>query len=444
MNSISPIDGRYTHITNKLSSYFSEYSFFKYRLYIELTYFIQLLKILPELSSINNEIIEKKIINIHTYFCENDYLIIKEYEKTLQHDIKALEYFIRDKFIHLNLQQYVSFIHFAITSQDINTSANILSLKDSMNNVIIPTIVDLKNKLSIISYNMRKDVMLGFTHGQSAVPTTMGKELYVYVYRLDEQLKLLYDMIYSTKFGGAVGNFNAHYASYPNIDWESFADKFINKIGLKREKVTTQISNYDHLCSTLNLIKTINNIINDMNIDCWLYISKGYLKQKIIENEIGSSTMPQKVNPINFENSEGNICIANSIIEGITRKLPISRLQRDLTDSTILRNIGSIFGYCLISYTSSIKGLNKIDINKEIINKELDNNQYVIAEGIQTILRKYNYSDAYELLHKITRDTEFSKNKLDEFILSLPEKIKDEILKINVYNYFGHNEMLEI
>ena len=444
MNSISPIDGRYTNITNILSPYFSEISFFRYRLYIELEYFIQLSKILPELSNVNNEFTQKNIMNIHTYFSETDYLSIKEYEKTLQHDIKALEYFIRDKFIGLNLQQYVSFIHFAITSQDINTSANILSLKYSMNNVIIPTIVELKNLLSSISYNMKKNVMLGFTHGQPAVPTTMGKELYVYVYRLDEQLKLLYNMIYSTKFGGAVGNFNAHYASYPDINWENFADEFINSIGLKREKVTTQISNYDHLSNIFNILKTINTIINDMNIDCWLYISRGYLKQKIVENEIGSSTMPQKVNPINFENSEGNICIANSIIEGITRKLPISRLQRDLTDSTILRNIGTILAYSYISYTSSIKGLNKIDINNDIINLDLNNNVNVLSEGIQTILRKHNYNDAYEKLHSITRNGNFSNKSLEEFILSLPENIKNEILKININNYFGHNNLLEI
>lgn len=445
MNCISPIDGRYKEITSELSKFFSEFSFFKYRLFVEIQYFCHLIPVLPELHELKDQkTIIYSIMHIWTSFSNIDYIIIKNYEKTLQHDIKALEYFIRDKFKELNLEKYSSFIHFGITSQDINTSANILSLKDAMISIIIPIITNIKDKITNLSNDMKYDVMLGFTHGQPAVPTTMGKELFVFAYRLEEQLKILQNMPYSTKFGGAVGNFNAHYAAYPDVQWEEFADHFVSKMGLEREKVTTQISNYDHLCNIFNSMKTINNIMNDMNIDCWLYISKGYLKQKVIDTEIGSSTMPQKVNPINFENSEGNVCIANAIIEGITRKLSVSRLQRDLTDSTILRNIGTILAYSLISYTSIFKGLNKIDINKDMINKELNNNFSVLSEGIQTILRKNNDMNAYEKLHQLTRDKNFSQNKLEEFILTLPENLKSEINNISVKNYIGHNNLFDI
>ena len=280
--------------------------------------------------------------------------------------------------------------------------------------------------------------MLGFTHGQPAVPTTMGKEMGVFRYRLQKQLDILKSMPYSTKFGGAVGNFNAHYAAYPEIDWIKFTDRLISDIGLKREKHTTQISNYDDLCNIFNQLKTINCIVNDLNIDCWLYISKGYLKLKTVSEEIGSSTMPQKVNPIHFENSEGNICIANAMIEGITRKLSISRLQRDLTDSTILRNIGTVLGYSMISYSSTQKGLQKIDVNHDVINKELSENLAVLAEPIQTILRKHGEQDAYEKLHKLTRDMKINQHLLDEFIKTLPEKAVDEIKKITVNNYIGN------
>tara|TARA_Y100001970_G_C14227415_1_gene856521 strand:- start:1149 stop:2483 length:1335 start_codon:yes stop_codon:yes gene_type:complete len=444
MDCISPIDGRYKNITHKLSDYFSEYSFFKYRLYIEIKYFISLIYVIPELEELRDSNYIEIINDIYEKFNNNDYDTIKIYENTLKHDIKALEYFIRDKFKENNLENFISFIHFGLTSQDINTSANILSLKNAMNNIIIPNIQNIKNKIIELSNKMKYNIMLGFTHGQPAVPTTMGKELFVFAYRLKEQLNFLEQIKYTTKFGGAVGNFNAHYTAYPYVDWELFADNFITNINLQREKVTTQISNYDHLCNLFNTIKTINNIINDMNIDCWLYISKNYLKQKTISSEIGSSTMPQKVNPINFENSEGNICIANSLIEGITRKLSISRLQRDLTDSTILRNIGSILAYSLISYNSTNTGLNKIDINEKVINDELEKNINVLSEGIQTILRKYNDTNAYEKLHQLTRDKEFNKKKLDNFISSLPETMRIEISNINIYNYYGHNKVFDI
>ena len=280
--------------------------------------------------------------------------------------------------------------------------------------------------------------MLGFTHGQPAVPTTMSKEFHVFVYRINEQLKILNTLPFTTKFGGAVGNFNAHYAAYPEINWTYFANNFIRNIGLQREQFTTQISNYDHLCNMLNVIKTINNIINDLNIDCWLYISKGYLKLISVSTEVGSSTMPQKVNPINFENSEGNICIANAMLEGVTRKISISRLQRDLTDSTILRNLGSIMAYSLIAYTSTQKGIGKIEINHEIIKKDLHDNLSVLSEGIQTILRKHNISDAYEKLHELTRDKRMNITTLNMFISTLPQRVRIEVEQLTLDNYTGY------
>ena len=438
MDCISPIDGRYQKITNVLSNYFSEFSFFKYRLYVELQYYIALIDVLPELEELKTGTTKLNIIKIWGEFNKEDYLKIKEYEQELKHDIKALEYFIRDKFIDIGLRDYTSFIHFGITSQDINTSANILSLTNALSTCIFTEISAIIDALKMFMFDTKKDdVMLGFTHGQPAVPTTMTKELLVFYYRLTEQVNVLKTMKFTTKFGGAVGNFNAHYATYPDIDWITFADKFISSIGLEREQYTTQISNYDHLCNVFNQIKTINNVINDLNIDCWLYISKGYLKLKTVSTEIGSSTMPQKVNPINFENSEGNICIANALIEGITRKLSVSRLQRDLTDSTILRNIGSVLSYTLISYTSTLRGLQKIEINRDMIKKELNDNLCVLSEGIQTILRKHNVTDAYEKLHKLTREQKLTKEILDEFIETMSDKIQEELKKLSLENYIG-------
>jgi len=439
MDNISPIDGRYHNITKSLSSYFSEFSFMKYRLYVELQYFVHLIDVLPELKSIASPSIKSQIINIWKMFDKDDFNIIKQYEIILNHDIKALEYFIRDKFKTIGLEKYTSFIHFGITSQDINTSANILALKESLFSCIIPNISKIVSNINSFIQNLGPfSTMLGFTHGQPAVPTTMSKEFHVFVYRINEQLKILNTMPFTTKFGGAVGNFNAHYAAYPEINWTYFANNFIRNIGLQREQFTTQISNYDHLCNMLNVIKTINNIINDLNIDCWLYISKGYLKLKSVSTEVGSSTMPQKVNPINFENSEGNICIANALIEGITRKISISRLQRDLTDSTILRNLGSIMAYSLIAYTSTQKGIGKIEINQEIIKKELHDNLSVLSEGIQTILRKHNISDAYEKLHELTRDKRMNITTLNRFISTLPQRVRIEVEQLTLDNYTGY------
>jgi adenylosuccinate lyase len=444
MNNISPIDGRYHNITNVLSQYFSEFSFFKYRLYVELKYFIELIDTLPELDELKTDIVNDYIINIWKNFNKDDYLKIKKLEETVQHDIKALEYFIRDKFIEIDntanvkLNSYISFIHFGITSQDINTSANILSLKDSLYHELLPIMCELIDTIIQITKNEKgNDIMVGFTHGQPAVPTSMSKELSVFSYRLQQQVDILRKMPFTTKFGGAVGNMNAHYAAYPNIDWVLFADNFINKLGLSRELYTTQISNYDNLCNIFNVIKTINNIINDLNIDCWLYISKGYLKLKRVVNEVGSSTMPQKVNPIHFENSEGNICIANSLIEGITRKVSVSRLQRDLTDSTILRNIGSVISYTLISYKATLRGLSKISIDKEIINQELCCNLSILSEGIQTILRKHKIPNAYEYLHKLTRENTLTHKLLQEFIETMPKEVQPELNNLSLTNYIG-------
>ncbi len=394
-HTLSPLDDRYQKKTSELKKYFSEYNFFRYRLFIEISYFICLIDFIPKLNQLSES--KNLIYNIYKEYNENDYNLIKFYENKTNHDVKALEYFIQDKFKNINLEKYISFIHFGLTSQDINTSANMLSLKDSIENIIIISLIHIVDSLKNLSHEMKDVVMLSFTHGQPAVPTTMGKEFKVFYYRLEEQINLLKNNIYTTKFGGAVGNFNSHYFCFPDLNWIEFSNNYINSLGLKREKFTTQISNYDHLCNIFNLLKTINNIINDLNIDIWLYISKKYLIQKVNKSEVGSSTMPHKVNPINFENSEGNICIANSLIEGITRKLSISRLQRDLTDSTILRNIGVILGYCLVSYKSTLEGLSKISPNLHVINKDLEDNKIVLSEAIQSALRKHGNSNAYEI-----------------------------------------------
>lgn len=440
---LSPLDERYFEQTKILRKYFNEMALFRYRLLIEIQYFISLIDILPELEDLIKEKdnIMVALMNYYHFFTVDDYKKIKEYEKITNHDVKALEYYIVDIFNNNNLDKYKSFIHFGITSQDINTSSNILALKEGINDIIIPAINDIINILNTYSNEMKSNVMLSFTHGQCAVPTTMGKELMVYKYRLEEQLKNLKNVKYSTKFGGAVGNFNAHVLAYPNINWENFSDYFIEKVLLlSRECVTTQISNYDNLCNILNLIKTINNIVNDLNIDCWLYISKGYIIQRINNSETGSSTMPHKVNPINFENSEGNICIANSLIEGITRKLSVSRLQRDLTDSTILRNLGVLFGYTLLSYKSTLVGLNKIKINVPLLEKELYENKAVLSEGIQTVMRKHYMDNAYDKLKELTRTNDYiSGDTLNEFIDKLPENIKDELKNLTVKNYIGYS-----
>ena len=442
-STLSPLDERYFEKTKELRDYFSEMAFFKYRFYVEIKYFINLIEVLPELNSLMKDKVRitQNLLGYYYCFDKTDYEKIKYYEKITNHDIKALEYYIAGIFETNGLTEYIPFIHFGITSQDINTSANTLSLKDGINRVMIPELTKISNLLNHYSNEMKNNIMLSFTHGQVAVPTTMGKELSVYKYRLDEQIKNLKDAKYSTKFGGAVGNFNAHRCAYPDIDWNKFSDNLINnEFFLERECITTQISNYDNLCNIFNLIKTINNIINDLNIDCWLYISKGYLIQRINKGETGSSTMPHKVNPINFENSEGNICIANSLIEGVTRKLSVSRLQRDLTDSTILRNTGVLLGYSLLSYKSTLTGLKKIEVNKEVLEKELKENNIVLSEGIQTVMRKNNIQNSYEKLKELTRTGEkISEEKLMEFISTLPSNVQRELRDLSIENYTGYS-----
>ena len=440
---LSPLDERYFEQTKELRNYFSEMAFFSYRLFVEVKYFINLIDVLPELEPLikDKKFINETLMNYYHFFTIDDYKTIKEYEKQTNHDVKALEYYIADKFKNNGLDKYIPFIHFGITSQDVNTSANILALKDGITNVLIPKLKEIIKILYTYGNEMKTNIMLSFTHGQAAVPTTMGKELMVYKYRLNEQLENLKNVKYSTKFGGAVGNFNAHKLAYPNINWNYFADNLIvNGLSLSRENMTTQISNYDNLCNILNLIKTINNIINDLNIDCWLYISKGYMVQRINKEETGSSTMPHKVNPINFENSEGNICIANALIEGITRKLSISRLQRDLTDSTILRNMGVLFGHSLLSYKSTLTGLNKISINNELLEKELEENKAALSEGIQTVMRKHTMENAYETLKYLTRTNEkITDETLQDFIVTLPDSIKEDLKDLSMKSYTGYS-----
>lgn len=439
MEELSPIDGRYYNQTKDLREYLSEYALFKYRLDFEINYFCDLIDILPELNEISNK--KDDIKTILTNFNNIECKKIKEIEKITKHDVKALEYYIQEKFKELKLDKYISFIHFGLTSQDVNTTANIYSFKKSMDNIINIKINDLIEKINELSDKYKNVVMLSYTHGQVAVPTTLGKEFKVFNYRLEEQFKNILNFQYTSKLGGAVGNFNAHYLAYPNIDWVNFSNNLLNKYELNREKYTTQISNYDTLCNILNHIKTFNNIINDLNIDCWLYISKNYLIQKIEKNEVGSSTMPHKVNPINFENSEGNITIANALIEGITRKLSISRLQRDLTDSTILRNLGTVLGHCLIAYKSTIDGLSKIEANINIITTDLINNSIVLSEGIQTVLRKQGENNAYEVLKDFTRKNEkITNDDINNFISNLSDTIKNDLKNLDIFSYTGNSK----
>lgn len=431
---ISPIDGRYKDLTLPLQKYFSEYALFKYRLKIEIEYFISLCNTIPELISFPKnkfEILRKVYID----FSIKDCLKIKNIENKTKHDVKALEYFIQEKFLILNIGNYKSFIHFGLTSQDINSSAVMLGIKDSLKSIILPEIKNLITDLNDLSSNWNKIPMLSRTHGQPATTTTVGKELQVFVYRLNNEIINLNNSIFYTKFGGAVGNFSAHLAAYPNINWTDFANKFIESLGLIRHEYTTQISNYDEISYILDSLKRINCIILDLNQDIWLYISNGYFKQKFHNDEIGSSTMPHKVNPINFENSEGNLIVANSLLECLSRKLPISRLQRDLTDSTILRNLGNLFAYSLIGYSSTIKGINKLELNNDIINKDLENNYVVISEALQTILRREGIDNAYEIFKNFTRNSDKVNQKTtSEFInnLDIKNSIKEELKSIGL------------
>ena len=431
MDNISPIDGRYRKYTQHLSPFFSEYGLFKYRLKVEIYYLLELLPILKIRYG------RSKIEGIYKQFNETECLKIKKIENIINHDVKSVEYYIAEKFKELDIRS-TSFIHFGLTSQDINNTAISLSIKDYFQK-------DYFSSLDVISMKLQKHIddwckirMLSRTHGQSAVPTSLGKELKVFNYRLSLQVKNLKDTPIYSKFGGAVGNLNAHKCAYPTIDWENFANLFLNKLGLQRSEYTTQIDNYDNLAGILDNIKRINTILIDLCRDVWHYISIGYFSQKFDKNEVGSSTMPHKINPINFENAEGNLMLCVALCEFLSRKLPISRLQRDLTDSTVLRNIGMVFGYCSIAYTNICKGLDKIIPNEQIIHQDLQNNVIVISEGIQTILRKHGIEHAYEDLKRFTRNNhELTQQDINTFIsgLNLTDEIKNELNKITIYNY---------
>ncbi len=441
LNAISPIDGRYRGKVAQLANYFSEEALIKYRVLVEIEYFIALCEIpLPQLSDFDSSLFNT-LRNIYKNFSAEDAQQIKDIEKITNHDVKAVEYFIKKKFDALNLEKYKEFIHFGLTSQDINNTAIPLSIKEAMNDVFVPHYQDLLKKLETLVKEWEKVSMLARTHGQPASPTRLGKEINVFVVRLKEQFNLLNDIPSAAKFGGATGNFNAHKVAYKNIDWKKFGSKFVEeKLGLHHSFPTTQIEHYDHLAALFDGLKRINNIIIDLDRDFWTYVSMDYFKQKIKAGEVGSSAMPHKVNPIDFENSEGNLGIANAIFEHLSAKLPISRLQRDLTDSTVLRNVGVPFGHTIIAFTSTLKGLNKLLLNEEKFKQDLENNWAVVAEAIQTILRREAYPDAYEVLKGLTRTNEkINQNSIANFIDSLhvSNEIKEELKAITPANYTG-------
>jgi adenylosuccinate lyase len=441
LNAISPIDGRYRSKIEGLSAFFSEEALIKYRVKIEIEYFIALCQIpLPQLQRFDSALFST-LKAIYENFSTQDALRIKEIEAVTNHDVKAVEYFIKEKFDDLNLEKYKEFIHFGLTSQDINNTAVPLSLKDAYESIYIPEIKTLIEKLTSLSDDWSGISMLAKTHGQPASPTRLGKEIYVFVERIKQQLKLLNDIPFAAKFGGATGNFNAHKVAYPNQDWKAFGSHFVqDTLGLSHSFPTTQIEHYDHLAALFDGLKRINTIIIDLNRDFWQYISMNYFKQKIKQGEVGSSAMPHKVNPIDFENSEGNLGIANAIFEHLSAKLPISRLQRDLTDSTVLRNIGVPMGHTIISITSTLKGLNKLLLNQEAFDKDLEDNWAVAAEAIQTILRREAYPDPYEALKGLTRtNAKINQKSIADFIdtLEVTEDIKNELKAITPHNYTG-------
>jgi adenylosuccinate lyase len=441
LNAISPIDGRYRNKIEGLSAYFSEEALIKYRVKIEIEYFIALCQIpLPQLEGFDATLFDA-LQNIYINFSTEDALRIKEIESITNHDVKAVEYFIKEKFDNLNLQKYKEFIHFGLTSQDINNTAVPLSLKDAFETIYLPEIATLLEKLESLANDWSGISMLAKTHGQPASPTRLGKEIYVFVERIKQQLKLINDIPFAAKFGGATGNFNAHKVAYPNQDWKAFGSHFVQDIlGLSHSFPTTQIEHYDHLAALFDGLKRINTILIDLDRDMWQYVSMNYFKQKIKKGEVGSSAMPHKVNPIDFENSEGNLGIANAIFEHLSAKLPISRLQRDLTDSTVLRNIGVPIGHTLISFSSTLKGLNKLLLNQEAFDKDLEDNWAVAAEAIQTILRREAYPDPYEALKGLTRtNAKINQKSIADFIdtLEVSKSIKDELKAITPHNYTG-------
>jgi adenylosuccinate lyase len=441
LQAVSPIDGRYASKTNSLIPFFSEEALIKYRVQVEIEYFIALVESkLPQLASFDTSLFPE-LRKIYTTFSTEDAQRVKDIETVTNHDVKAVEYYIKEEFDTLNLKVYKEFIHFGLTSQDINNTAVPLSLKDAMNKVYVPSLLELKNKLASLASDWADIPMLARTHGQPASPTRLGKEINVFVVRIEEQFDLLDNIKSAAKFGGATGNFNAHKVAYPTTDWKTFAENFVHdKLGLHHSFPTTQIEHYDHMAALFDCLKRINNILIDLDRDIWTYVSMDYFKQKIKEGEVGSSAMPHKVNPIDFENSEGNLGIANALFEHLSAKLPISRLQRDLTDSTVLRNIGVPFGHTLIAFQSTLKGLNKLLLNKNKFAEDLENNWAVVAEAIQTILRREGYPNAYEALKGLTRTNEkINAQSIAAFIetLEVSESVKKEMRVITPSNYTG-------
>lgn len=441
LNAISPIDGRYRSKTEALAPYFSEEALIKYRVLVEIEYFIALCELpLPQLESFNSDLFDE-LRAIYKEFSSDDAVAIKDIEKVTNHDVKAVEYFIKEKFDALQISEYKEFIHFGLTSQDINNTAVPLSIKEAMNNVYVPEYFTVLEKLEALANDWKAIPMLARTHGQPASPTRLGKEIQVFVVRLKEQFNLLNDIPSAAKFGGATGNFNAHHVAYPNVDWKAFGRKFVQeKLGLQHSFPTTQIEHYDHMAALFDCLKRINTIIIDLDRDIWTYVSMDYFKQKIKKGEVGSSAMPHKVNPIDFENSEGNLGIANAVFEHLSGKLPISRLQRDLTDSTVLRNVGVPFGHTLIGFKSTLKGLNKLLLNESKFAEDLENNWAVVAEAIQTILRREAYPNPYEALKGLTRTNEaITQQSISNFIdtLDVSSDIKAELKAITPSNYTG-------
>ena len=441
LTAISPVDGRYHSKTKALQAYFSEFGLIKYRVLVEVEYFIALCEIpLPSLDGLSDQK-KEELRNLYEAFSEEDANWIKETEKTTNHDVKAVEYFLKDKMKALGLESQLEFIHFGLTSQDINNTAIPLSLKEGIQEVYTPMLEQLIEKIKELEYEWKDIPMLARTHGQAASPTRLGKELKVYRERLEIQKNSLNQVPFGAKFGGATGNFNAHFVAYPEIDWVSFSNHFVNEtLGIHRSQTTTQIEHYDHIAGLFDALKRINTILIDLDRDIWTYVSMDYFKQKLKAGEIGSSAMPHKVNPIDFENSEGNLGIANAIFEHLSGKLPISRLQRDLTDSTVLRAIGVPLAHSLIAFQSTLKGLDKLVLNEEAISQELENNWAVVAEAIQTVLRREGFEKPYEALKGLTRTHDkVTQESVHQFIesLDISEKLKEELKTISPSNYLG-------
>ena len=441
LTAISPIDGRYRDKVDSLANYFSESALIRYRVMVEVEYFIVLCELpLPQLRGFDHALFDN-LKEIYLDFTVEDAQKIKDIEKVTNHDVKAVEYFIKERFDALNLHEYKEFIHFGLTSQDINNTAVPCSFRDAIHDVYYPVIDELIAKLEELAEEWKDVPMLAKTHGQPASPTRLGKEIRVFVYRLTKQLELLKKVACSGKFGGATGNFNAHNVAYPEIDWTAFANKFLTeKLKIEREQYTTQISNYDNFAAVFDNLRRINTIVVDLDRDFWTYISMAYFKQKIKAGEVGSSAMPHKVNPIDFENSEGNLGIANAVLDHLSNKLPISRLQRDLTDSTVLRNIGVPLAHTIIAFKSTLKGLNKLIINKPAIEADLEDNWAVVAEAIQTILRREAYPNPYEALKALTRtNSKVTQASIAEFIdtLDVSAELKEQLKQISPSNYTG-------